>query len=519
MFRYALRIGLAILVLAAVPTAGRAAEPASRPNILFIISDEHNAGVLGCYGNRIVQTPNIDRLAAQGVTFDAAYTNSPLCVPCRLSFTSGKYISRVSAWNNDCWLPSDDYPSIARVMTAAGYDSLLCGKMHYDATRRYGFSDVPGSPGNQSFKRGKGNRRKADDLTPPANKENQRFDDFRPGTRSGVLDHDLAVTKHSVEFLQQRKSSDKPFFMIAGYLAPHFPLIVPEKYWEPYKGKVPMPTIPPRFLDAMPLNYKHLRVGFNVVEVDPDVVRRGRELYYGLTQWVDEQIGEVLAALEASGQADNTVIIYTTDHGENLGEHGMWWKNCMYEHGARVPLIIHWPRRWAGGQRRAGACSLVDVVQTIAELGGMKTPADWDGDSMLAWLDNADATWKDFALSEYYAHHIASGFVMYRSGKYKYVYHTAPDAEHGPQRELYDLEADPGEFANLADRPEHKQRIEQMHAAMLQELGESPEATEKRCREETARGYNRPDKPPVRTPKQAEARRQKAEAKQTTQTR
>jgi len=461
----------------------------TRPNILVIISDEHNAGVTGCYGNRIVKTPNMDLLARRGVLFENCYTNSPLCVPCRLSFTTGKYISRIGAWSNTCWLPSDDYPSLPRLLNAAGYESFLCGKMHYDRTRRYGFIEIGGNM-NNSRKTGKGGRRDPDNLA-PKDGISSRFSKFYAADDSGVLSHDRKVTAGAVEFLRKRKPSDKPFFLLAGYLAPHFPLIVPENYWRIYQGKVPMPEIPPGHLESQVRNHKHLRIGFNVEDVPDDIVRKGRELYYGLTHWLDDQIGQLLDALHQSKLAENTIVIYTTDHGENMGEHGLWWKNCMYEHAARVPLIVSWPARWKGRERRTGACSLVDVVQTIAELAGTRAPSDWDGRSMLSWLDDPNAPWKDFAVSEYYAHNIASGYAMLRTGRYKYVYHTAPDAAHPPERELYDLLADPGEFTNLAARPEHAGRVAQMHSFLLDELGEDPEQTELRCRADYAAGYSR----------------------------
>jgi len=462
-----------------------------QPNIIVIMSDEHNAGVLGCYGNEIVRTANLDGLAKRGITFESCYCNSPLCVPSRLAFTSGKYISRVGAWSNSCWLPSADYPSLPRIMNAAGYESILCGKMHYDHTRRYGFTEIGGNM-NKSSKKGKGRRREVDDLEPKPG-YSKRFNNFHPGY-SGVLRHDEKVTAGTIEFLKGRKAADKPFFLLPGYLAPHFPLIVPEKYWQPYKGRVPMPVIPEGHLESQPLNYKHLRIAFNVEDAPDEIVRKGRELYYGLTQWLDEEIGKVLAALANSEVADDTVVIYTTDHGENMGEHGLWWKNCVYEHAARVPLIISWPRRWKGGQRRAKACSLLDVVKTIAELGMAKTPDDWNGDSMVEWMDKPRTKWKDLAISEYYGHNIASGFVMIRMGKYKYVYHSAADAKHPAGRELYDLQADPGEFNNLASRKEHKKRIGVMHRALVKELGENPDKTEQRCRADYAAGYRRDDK-------------------------
>lgn len=473
----------------AAPQAGGTPAVKTKPNILFIISDEHNAQIMGCAGNPIVRTPNLDALAARGVVFENAYCNSPLCVPSRLSFTSGKYVSRVGAWSNNCWLPRADYPSLPRLLNTAGYESILCGKMHYDRTRRYGFTEIGGNM-NASVKRGTGERRKPGDLEPTPGISG-RFDAFHAGDTSGVMKHDQQVTQGAAEFLRERKASKPPFFLLAGYLAPHFPLIVPEKYWEPYRGKVPMPVIPEGYLESLPRNYKHLRIGFNIEDVPSDIVRKGRELYYGFVQWLDNEIGQLLEALADSEAADNTLVIYTTDHGENMGEHGLWWKNNLLDSAAHIPLIVSWPARWTGGQRRTGVCSLVDVVQTLAEIAEATPPADWDGDSMAAWLDDPNAAWKDRAVSEYYGHNIASGNVMIRMGNFKYIYHISPGEGWPVERELYNLQADPSELENLAGRPEYAGRVAKMHAALLEELGEAPSKIEARCRADYARGYDR----------------------------
>jgi len=459
------------------------------PSILFIMSDEHNASVLGCYGNTIIKTRTIDSISRGGVTFDACYCNSPLCVPSRQSFLSGKYPSRYGVWSNECELPGDSVPSVPSVLNAAGYESFLCGKMHLATGRSYGFTQIGSF--NNGQKSGKGSRRAAGDL-PPVGTLSGRFDQFHAGDDSGVLGHDRNVTDSTITFLKERKAGDKPFFLAVGYLAPHFPLIVPQKYWDAYKGKVPMPGIPDGYLDTLPLNYKHLRNGFQMEHVPADIVKKGRELYYGLTQWLDEEIGKVAAALKEAGLAEDTVIIYTSDHGENMGEHGLWWKNCMYDTAARVPLIVNWPKRWKGGARRTGACSLVDVAKTIVDIGGGKAPADWDGTSMCAWLDTPDARWKDVAISEYYAHNIASGYVMIRKGDFKYVYHVAPDKDHPAERELYDVKKDPGELRNLAADPACAAKMAQMHDALVKELRETPDDTEKRCRADYAKGYEEP---------------------------
>ncbi len=453
----------------------------SRPNIICIMSDEHDPAVTGCYGDPLVRTPNLNRLAAEGITFDAAYCNSPLSSPSRLSFTAGKYVSRIGAWSNNHWLPSDDYPSLPRILRDAGYAPYLCGKQHYDATRRYGFIDLLPEL-NYAQKGGRFQRRDASDENHNDESWISRSEQFHPGDHSNILDHDRKVTKRAIQFLEDEHRKDEPFFLFAGYLAPHFPLIAPEKLYEHYKGRVPMPEIPDGLIENLPLNYQHHRRGFGTHLADAETTQRGRDLYWALTEWFDGEVGKVLDALTDSDAADNTVVIYTSDHGENKGDHGLWWKNCMYEHGARVPLIVSWPKRWKGGQRRTQVCSLVDLVQTIAEISGADVPDDWDGDSLCGLLENPKAEWKDSALSEYYGHNIASGITMLREGKFKYVYHARMDEAHGPQRELYDLEADPKEFINLANDPKHQDRIQQMHAAMVEQLGEEPDDIEMRAR-------------------------------------
>ncbi len=464
----------------------------SRPNILFIMSDEHDAGVTGCYGNDIVNTPYMDSLAEDGIRFANHYTTSPLCVPARLSFTAGKYISRCGAWSNNCWLPSADYPSIARQMSDTGYQTLMCGKNHYDATRRYGFTLLGKDRSqNSATKLGTGGRRAPDDESINTDSRDSRFSDFYTADSSRILNHDRQVTEDVAEFLSTRRRSDAPFFLFAGYVSPHFPLIVPEQYWRQYEGRVPMPEIPDGMIESQPTNYRQLQRGFGVSETDPEMVRYGRELYYGHTTWLDHQIGILLDTLDNSDIGEETIVIYTSDHGENKGDHHMWWKNCMYDHAAKIPMLIRWPQRWEGGQIRAECSSMVDTTQTLAELAGAETPGDWDGDSMVAWMDDPDTEWKDLAISEYYAHHIASGFSMLRSGHYKYVYHARMNDEYGPERELYDMQQDPGEFNNLADDSDYQQRIEQMHALLVDELGRDPDETEQICRHDYERGYGR----------------------------
>ena len=459
-----------------------------RPNILMIMSDEHDPAVMGCYGDSIVQTPHMDRLAEEGIVFDAAYTTSPLCAPARASFTAVQYVSRCGVWTNDCQLPSDDYPSLPHALNAVGYECWLGGKMHFAGAHRYGFRDVyPGA--NQGERSGLGGRRAFNDLSESALGWEGRAKAFKTSDTSPILEKDRKVTAECSAFLQNRSADDKPFFLLAGYLAPHFPLTIPEEYYAPYKDRVPMPEIPEGFLETLPTNYKHLRAGFGVTKATPEQTKLGRELYWGFVNWLDDEIGKLLSALNDSEVADNTIVIYCTDHGENKGDHGLWWKNNMYEHASRTPLIVSFPKRWAGGQRRTGVCSLVDLAQTIAEIGGAERSDDWDGESLLNYLDDGNSDWRDIAVSEYYAHNIASGMAMVRQGPWKYVYHTRFDEVHGPERELYNLEEDAGEFNNLANDPAQADRVAQLHDLLAKELRRDPEDAEAQSRADLAKGY------------------------------
>ncbi len=459
-----------------------------QPNILFIMSDEHDAAVTGCYGDPLVRTPHLDSLAENGVTFDACYTPSPLCVPCRLSVTAGKYVSRCGAWQNTNRLPSDDYPSLPRLLRSVGYTPYLCGKQHYASNRRYGYVDlIPAL--NNSYKSGKGGYRQPDDENNSDGAWDGRAKDFHTGEESSIMNHDRIVTTTACQFLKDYSAEQGPFFMHVGYLAPHFPLIAPDEIYQYYKGKTPAP-IPASPWDKQPVNYRQQQLGFGSRKATQKEIQDGRDLYWALTDWFDREIGKLLGALGDSEVADNTVVIYTSDHGENKGDHGMWWKNCVYDHGSRVPMIVSWPARWKGGQRRTEACSILDIVQGIAELAGTECPEDWDGDSIIPLLDDEKHEWKDQALVEYYGHNRCSGITMFRQGKWKYVYHATINEKYPAENELFNMEEDPQETKNLADDPRCQEIRERLHQAMLDELGEHPDDINVRANAELAAGYD-----------------------------
>lgn len=470
----------------------------SHPNIILIMSDEHDPGVMGCYGDPVDPTPNLDRLAAHGVLFENCYTTCPLCVPARLSFTSGQYISRTGAWNNNCWLPSDDCHSVARELNAAGYRSYLCGKMHYDATRRYGFEEVFPYCGNTAIKTGAGRPLDLSQLKVNTGQWAERAESFRtvPDEEPFLRDirtHecDAYITEQAIGFLKEHEADKDPFFLLVGYHAPHFPLDVPESWFEKFRDRVPMPEVPEGYLRSMPPHYRYRNLYHGVTEDIPaEVIKKGRECYWALVAWLDNEIGKLLAVIEASRIAHDTVIIYTSDHGENKGDHGMWWKLSMYDHAARIPLIVHWPHRWPGGQRRREACSLVDLTKTVVALGNGEIPPEWDGDAMLDWLDDPATSWRDLAVSEIYGNGIP-GSTMFRQGQYKYVYHVALESGGEPVRELYNMEKDPKEFDNLAGLAQYASLIERMHTALIEETGCTPEEIDRIARKDLKVPYDR----------------------------
>ncbi|WP_081452810.1 sulfatase-like hydrolase/transferase [Verrucomicrobium spinosum] len=482
------------LLVGTAVTGARAARPLP-PNIIVIMTDEHNASVMGCAGDKVARTPHLDALAERGVLFDAHYCASPICTPSRQSFTTGKYVSGHRVWSNTPGVP-EGTPSLARILNAAGYDSYLNGKMHYKGGMTHGYQIISEKDGRITPGKEPGAERAArgsNAIKPRQRLAAGRFEDrgdelgeeFEHAGEHADMDEFVDVVRrdHAIKFLKERGAdNNKPFFLTIGFIAPHYPLVAPPEYLEHFRDKVPFPEVPPGYVDTLPLNYRHLRNDRKFERVPPALAKRALEGYYARVEWIDDQIGMVLEALKNSRFAENTVVIYTSDHGENLGEHGLWWKNCMFDSGARVPLIVSWPSRWKGGQHRTGACGVLDLVQTIAAIGGAQVPSDWKGVSMIPWLDDHSAPWRDLAVSEYYASYVASGFAMIRQGDWKYVYHTRADELHGPERELYNLREDPRELHNLAGKEENMPRMEAMHKAMVEETGEDPEVTEARWR-------------------------------------
>lgn len=424
---------------------------AAKPNILILMADQMAPSALAAYGNRVVRTPTIDRLAATGVVFDSAYCNSPLCAPSRFSFLSGLLPSRIGGYDNACEFPADR-PTIAHHLRHRGYRTILAGKMHFvGPDQLHGFeerlttdiypADFAWTPDWTRFEERPSWYHSMDSVLTAG-----------PCVRTNQLDYDEEVTFTTRRKLFEiaRGSDDRPFFMVMSLTHPHDPFAIPRRYWDLYDDAeiaLPRITIPIAQQDPHSLRLRHV-CGLDLDAVTEDQVRAARHAYYGAISFVDEQIGSVLETLADTGLAEDTIILLIGDHGEMLGERGLWYKMNFFEGGARIPMIVAAPGRFAP-RRVAESVSLVDLLPTLIDLAGGDddTATPRDGTSLMPHL--AGEQGPDLVLGEYLGEGAIAPIVMIRRGPFKFI-HSPADPD-----QLFDLSADPDELVNLTLSPGH----------------------------------------------------------------
>lgn len=419
-------------------------------NLLFILSDEHNKRVAGCYGHPMVRTPHLDRLAERGTRFANAYTNCPICVPARASLATGRYVHDVRCWDN-AHPYEGQAPSWGHRLIEQGHRVVSIGKLHYKGSdpRRNGFDEeilplhVVGGVGDLlGLIRDELPRRQgALKLGPEAGRGETEY------TR-----YDRSIAEAAARWLEREapKHRDRPWALYVGFVSPHFPLIAPPQFYDLYpESEVPWPPMYDRaqrprhpFLEAM-------RACFCYDEpFDPPMVRRAIAAYFGLVSFLDDNIGRVLRALEEAGLAGTTRVLYASDHGDNLGARGLWGKSTMYEESAGIPMILAGPDVPAAAVC-ATPVSLVDVYPTsIQGLGARPDSRDagLPGRSLLEIARGAapDRT----VFSEYHAAGAIAAAYMVRHGRWKYVHYV------GLPPMLFDLEDDPQERRDLGEAPQ-----------------------------------------------------------------
>ena len=428
-------------------------------NVLFILSDEHSRRVLGCYGHQMIRTPNLDRLAANGIRFSEAYCNSPICVPSRASLATGQYVHKIGFWDNG--IPYDgSVPSWHHRLKEAGRKCVSIGKLHFRSIDDdNGFTEevMPlhvvegiGDPAGW-LREPLVERRAALRLARQAG----------PGD-SDYQGYDGRITDTAVDWLKARAASHKgkPWALFVSLVCPHFPLIArPEWYGLYPEDKVRTPALydPSEWPDHPYVRaIRECQVYHKGFAQHPGSLQRALAAYFGLVSYVDHNVGRLVDALEASGLAETTRIIYSSDHGDNLGTRGLWGKSTMYEESAGVPMIVAGPEL-PHGQVCREPVSLVDIFPTVLKWTGV-APKPPDCDVPGVPLDEvALKAPRRTILCEYHAAGAATGAFLIRKGPYKYVYYA------GMPTQLFDLAADPQEIRDLAKEPGYAGLVADCH--------------------------------------------------------
>jgi len=426
------------------------------PNVLFVMSDEHNPRFLGCLDDgEPVETPTFDALAERSTSFDSAYCPVPICGPSRKAMLTGKEQQHADAWDNDA-VYEDGTNTLPGSFGAAGYETCLVGKMHFNGTNQFNgfdhrpYGDLTGHGVQQPS-------HQPDPVNPDRLDVQPRRQGIEIGTRipgAGVTEipesllQEQVVARESIAWLrEQRVRDDYPWFLTASFSRPHFPLTAPKRWIDRYwPDEFPDPPVDREDGHNHPFVEAHAD-HHELDEYSEEELQRARAAYFACVSYLDEVIGEFLGTLEEEGFLDNTIIVYTSDHGDNAGEHGLWWKQSYHEGSAGVPLMIQTPEHQSG--ERNPSCistpvSLIDLCPTLGGLAGVDMPDDLDGVD----LSRAVETGTEPDRGPVFVDHLSYGdrfaYRMVRDGRYKYVgFRDAPEL-------LIDLSADPRETENLA---------------------------------------------------------------------
>ena len=454
-FRVALVIGLAFSCRIA---GGQAPAPA-RWNVLLIVADDQNTD-LGTYGHPSVRSPNLDKLAARGVRFDRAYCQYPLCNPSRSSFLTGRRPSSTKVFDNGVRFRSalPEVVTLPQLFRNNGYFVARVGKLYH-----YGVPDQIGTNGLDD-------QRSWDEVVNPRGRDKDDeplIVSARPGTGFGATLSWLAAegadeeqtdgrgATAAIEILERR--GDRPFFLAVGFYRPHTPFVAPKAYFDPYpldqitlvgeggRDKVPSPA-----LTVTPPNYG----------ISGDLQRRSVQAYRASTSFMDAQVGRVLDALRRLKLDDRTLVVFLSDHGFHLGEHGLWQKQTLFEESIRVPLIIAAPGMKSAGRAASGLAELIDLYPTVADLCALEPPPDLEGRSLRPLLDDPTLPGKAAAITQVRRGGIQNGFLgeSVRTDTAHFV--EWDGGRRGVQ--FYDLATDPREQRNLADEPGSAPRIAEM---------------------------------------------------------
>ena len=435
------------------------------PNIVLIMADQLAPHFTGAYGHPIVQTPNLDALVARGMRFDAAYCNSPLCAPSRASFMTGQLGSRIGAYDNASDFAAS-VPTFAHYLRAAGYHTCLAGRMHFvGPDQLHGFEErltTDVYPADFAW-------------VPDWENADERIDrwyhNMEPVFEAGPAATTFQIAfDEEVGFAARRKlmqfgcERDRPFALVASFMQPHDPYVARTEFWDLYQDvEIDLPDPGASSCATDPFSQRVLDgIGASGVDVSDEDLRNARRGYYANTSYFDSKIGEIVQAVEEIGQLENTIFIVTSDHGDMLGERGLWYKMSFFEKSARVPLVMAGPGIAHGCIN--SPCSLIDLLPTMLDFAGAPVDIEQhplDGRSLapMAWQGIED---DGEAVAEYCAEMTAKPVLMIRRGSFKYVH-----CEDDPPQ-LYNLEEDPSELVNLATRPDYAGHVARFAAEVAE---------------------------------------------------
>ena len=434
-----------------------------RLNVLHIMADQLTAPALAVYGNKVCKTPHIDSRAARGTVFENFYCNFPLCAPSRASMLTGRQASRLGVFDNACDFPSQA-PTLPYYLSALGYHTVLSGKMHFiGADQLHGYQErlttdiYPSDFGwTPDWKKS----------IPVAATGLSLRSVVEAGTcrRSLQLDFDDEVAAKSVQWIYDYgRQSDrrKPFFHTVSMTHPHNPYVTTQPYWDLYKHEdVDMPRVGAIAYDKLDAHSQRLWkiYKFHEYNVSEEDVRRSRHAYYGMTSYIDDQVGRLVAALREMDLADSTVVMFTSDHGDMLGERGLWYKWMHFEGASRIPMIVAMPSQKAA--RVKAPASLMDLLPTVVDIAGKVEPvAPIEGQSLLpALMGGQSLPYDRPVFAEMNADGTFSPSFMVRKGDWKLI------ACEGDPPMLFDLRNDPDEMKNLAGKPDVAKVEAQLHA-------------------------------------------------------
>ncbi len=436
-------------------------------NRLILMSDEHARRLMGCSGDPVVQTPHLDALAGRGTRFTNAYTPSPICVPARAAIATGQPIHKTGHWDNAH--PYDGTPQgWAHQLRARGERVVSIGKLHYrDADSDTGFSEqlLP-----MHVENGRGDIAGSIRSPLPVRAQSRSLaKNLGPGD-SSYLRYDRQIRDMACDWLT--KAADQTgWTLFVSFVSPHFPLIAPPEFYELYCDADLQPAQPH---PSGPANHpwlKALRGSYAYDNFDDPTRQRALRNYYGLVSFLDSNVGTVLAALETSGARNDTDVIYFSDHGDNLGERGMWGKSTFFEDSVGVPMIYA-PANQSDAKICNTPVSLTDLATTLTQ--------QPDDPGHLENIASAAANPDRAVMSQYHAAGSPSGAFMLRQGQYKLCHFEGYDPL------LFDLQADPSETVDLASDPKHGSILQSMKRSLVDCLGENPASVDARARAKQA---------------------------------